>query len=377
MESPPRILIVDDKESNLRLLKSTLEPMGYDVSIARNGREALERTFEDKPDLVVLDVLMPGMTGFEVVQQIRTRPDCQSIPVLMLTALSEVRDKVRGLDAGADDFLTKPFHPVELLARVRSLLRIKQLHDELQAKNSLLERILMRYISEEVAREIMHNPDQNLRLGGQSCEVSVLFADIRGFSHFSEKREAAQVTQVLNNVFNQLSPAVFEYRGTLDKYLGDAIMAFYGAPIPSPNNAEQAVRTAWAMMQRFARLCQDDPGTMGELGLGVGISTGEAVVGNVGSERIMDYTVIGRTPNTAKRLQENAQAGQILIDERAYQNVRNIALARPIEPLHLKGYTEPVQAFEVLAVQDSIEVSVPRVAEPAWALPGGRDALAL
>ncbi len=367
-QSPPRILIVDDKENNLRLLRSTLEPMGYEVSAARNGPEALERVFQDRPDMVVLDVLMPGMTGFEVVEKIRAHAESQAIPVLMLTALSEMRDKVKGLDAGADDFLTKPFHPVELLARVRSLLRIKRLHDELQAKNALLERILMRYISEEVAQEILHNPDQNLRLGGQSCEVSVLFADIRGFSHFSEKREAVQVTQVLNKVFDRLSPAVFEYRGTLDKYLGDAIMAFYGAPVPSPNSAEQAVRTAWEMMQRFTQLCQDDPCTMCELGLGVGISTGEAVVGNVGSERIMDYTVIGKTPNTAKRLQESAQAGQILIDERAYQTVREIAHVRPIEPLRLKGYSEPVRAYEVLSVQDHLEVALPRRAEPAWAI---------
>ncbi len=368
VKSAPRILIVDDKESNLRLLRSTLEPKGYEVVSARSGVEALELVFQNLPDLVVLDVLMPGMTGFEVAQQIRAHPESQGMPVLMLTALSEIRDKVRGLDAGADDFLTKPFHPVELLARVRSLLRIKQLHDELQAKNALLERILMRYISEDVAREILDNPDQNLRLGGQSCEVSVLFADIRGFSHFSEKREALLVTQVLNTVFNRLSPAVFEYRGTLDKYLGDAIMAFYGAPIPSSNNAEQAVRTAWVMMQRFAQLCQDDPITMSELGLGVGISTGEAVVGNVGSERIMGYTVIGKTPNTAKRLQENARPGQILIDERAYQTVQGIAYAREIEPLQLKGYSELVRAYEVLSVKDSLELALPRLTEPAWVI---------
>ncbi len=345
-----RILVADDKKSNQRLLESMLKPQGYELYTASDGPEALALVATINPDLILLDVLMPGMTGYEVAATLRGDERFRATPILMLTALSQVQDKVKGLESGADDFLTKPFHAVELLARVRSLLRIKQLHDEVQTKSALLERILMRYVSQEIAEKILENPDHNLKLGGQSCEVSVLFADIRGFSQFSEKREALIVTKMLNQVFNNLAPAIFEQHGTLDKYLGDAIMAFYGAPVPSPNNAEQAVRTAWVMRQSFARLRNQNDELMHELGLGVGISTGEAVVGNVGSEQVMDYTVIGKTPNIAKRLQENALAGQILIDERAYQQVKNLVEAHEIETLYVKGHTESVRAFEVLQV---------------------------
>ncbi len=326
-----------------------LSAQDYEVVSAQNGKEALDSVADVLPDLIVLDVIMPDMDGFAVTRVLRADVETQAIPILLVTALHDIKDKVKGFEAGADDFLTKPFNGVELLARVRSLLRIKQLHDELQEKNAILERVLMRYVSEEVARNILSNPDQNLRLGGQSCEVSVLFADIRGFTHFSERREASQVTDTLNHIFGNLTPIVFEYQGTLDKYLGDAIMAFYGAPIPSLNSPEQAVRTAWAMQQRFAQLCQDDV-TVGELGLGVGICTGEAVVGNVGSERIMDYTVIGNTPNIARRLQELAQAGQVLIDEGAYQAVKDIVEVKETELLNVKGCSDPVRAYEVLAV---------------------------
>lgn len=349
-EKLPRILIVDDREDNVRLLRSVLKREGYEITVAYDGLEALDRVAEEPPDLILLDILMPKMDGFQVARALRANKETQAIPILMLTALTEVRDKIKALESGADDILSKPFYNVEVLARVRSFLRIKQLHDELQTKNALLERVLMRYISEEIALEILSNPDQNLQLGGQSCEVSVLFVDIRGFTRFAEQREPLQVTQVLSRIFNRLAPAIFEHHGTLDKYIGDAIMAFYGAPIPSPDNAAQAVQTAWAMQERFVQLRQEST-AMSELGLGIGINTGEAVVGNVGSDQLMDYTVIGNTPNIAKRLQERALPGQILIGERAYQIIKEIVKAREIEPLHLKGISEPVRAYEILGVE--------------------------
>jgi class 3 adenylate cyclase len=350
----PQILVVDDRENNVKLLQSVLKRQGYRVAVAYDGLQALDRVAEEPPDLVLLDILMPKMDGFEVARALRSREETRAIPILMLTALSEVQDKIKALESGADDILSKPFYNVEVLARVRSFLRIKQLHDELQTKNALLERILMRYVSEEIAYEILSNPDQNLQLGGQSCEVSVLFADIRGFTRFAEQREPLQVTQVLNHVFDHLAAAIFEYHGTLDKYIGDAIMAFYGAPVPSSDNAAQAVRTAWAMQQRFGRLRRESDCMKG-LGLGVGINTGEAVVGNVGSERLMDYTVIGNTPNIAKRLQELAHPGQVLIGERSYEAVKEAVQVREIESLYLKGISDPVRAYEIMAVDGLME----------------------
>lgn len=349
-----RILAVDDKPHNVRLLQGMLTPHGYEVIPAYDGRQALELVRRNPPDLIITDVIMPGMDGFELTRILRAQPESEAIPILMLTALREMTDKTKGLEAGADDFLSKPFSQIELLARSRSLLRIKQLHDELQLKNALLERVLMRYISKDVAREILTDPERNLQLGGHTRDISVLFADIRGFTAFSEQREASQVTQMLNLIFSALSPLVFEHNGTLDKYLGDAIMAFYGAPIASADGAAQAVRTAWAMQERFARLREETPALAeSRLGLGIGIFTGAAVVGNIGSERMMNYTVIGNTPNTARRLQETAQPGQILIGKATYQAVKALAVLRPTKLLHLKGRSQPVKAYEVLAVESA------------------------
>jgi class 3 adenylate cyclase len=353
MNPQSRVLVVDDNRHNAKILESLLSGQGYEIIIARDGLQALVQAAETPPDLIVMDVMMPNLDGFQATRILRARAESETIPILMVTALNEVGEKVRGFEAGADDFLCKPFSSVELLARVRSLLRIKRLHDELREKNALLERVLMRYVSEEIARQILDDPRQNLRLGGQSCEVSVLFADIRGFTHFSEQRDPAQVTEVLNFIFNRLTPIVFEHHGTLDKYLGDAIMAFYGAPVPTDDSPAQAVCTAWQMQRCFAELRRESP-YVSELGLGIGICTGEAVVGNVGSERVMNYTVIGRTPNVAKRLQERARAGQILIDERAYQAVRNLAKVRKSEPLELKGCSQPMLVYEVLHVGEAV-----------------------
>ncbi|MFP4394716.1 MAG: adenylate/guanylate cyclase domain-containing protein [Anaerolineales bacterium] len=350
-EKKPIILAVDDHPHNVKLLASILEPNGYEVLRAYNGPDALKLAQESSPDVIILDVVMPGMDGFEVTAELRAHTETEAIPILILTALRDMESKVMGLESGADDFLSKPFNSIELLVRVRSLLRIKELHDELEVKNALLESVLHHYVSKDIASDILSNPDQKLRLGGESCVVSVLFADIRGFTRFSELHSASHVTKVLNHIFNTLVPVIFEFEGTLDKYLGDAIMSFYGAPIPNEKNAELALRTACAMQLRFPEVLQSMDG-MTELGLGVGICTGEAVVGNIGSVDIMDYTVIGNIPNTAKRLQESAKPGQILVDKPTYLAAQDIVEARPIEPLLLKGRLESIEIYEVFSVKD-------------------------
>ena len=320
----------------------------YDIIEAHDGVEALELAPEVQPDLIITDVIMPRMDGINLTKALRSREDTRAIPVLMLTSLHEIKVKLKALQAGADDFLSKPFISIELLARVRSLLRIKRLHDELETKNKLLERVLTRYISEDIANAILSDPDQQLRLGGESCEVSVLFADIRGFTNFSEQHSASQVTEMLNRIFEHLTQPIFEFNGTLDKYLGDAIMAFYGAPIPSSDYAERALRTGWAMQRQFAELRRQTP-YLRDLGLGVGICTGEVIVGNIGSERMMDYTVIGQTANMAKRLQEHARAGQILIEEQTCRASNGIVETHPVAVPSLSAYRQLTQIYEIVA----------------------------
>lgn len=360
----PRILVVDDNARNRQLLETLLKRQGYGVVAVADGETALHQARENALDLIILDVMMPGMDGYAVAQELRQDPQLRAIPILMLTALRELEDKVRGLEAGADDFLVKPFNAVELLARVRSLLRIKQLHDELQLKNALLERVLTRYMSQDIAQEILSNPEANLQLGGSIHVISVLFADIRGFTRFAEQRDATRVLKVLNEIFNQLTPLVFEYHGTLDKYLGDALMAIYGAPVPQHNSPEAAVRTAWAMQKQFKALKSVNP-ELAELGLGIGIATGEAIVGNVGSDQLMDYTAIGHTPNLAKRLQEAALGGQILIDMPTYERIAKFSYCAPILPLYGEGLLTPVKAFEVLELAPATRSETPKAQREA------------
>lgn len=347
--NPLKILVVDDSEQNIELLEAMLAPQGYAITTARDGEQALKLVTETLPDLVLLDVMMPKLDGFEVTRQVRENPITTGIPILMLTALRELSDKVRGLELGADDFLSKPFNRVELVARVRSLLRIKQLRDELQAKNKLLHSAFTRYVAAEVAESILGNPEQNLKLGGQVSRLSILFADIRGFTTFSERHAAAEVLGVLNGVWERLVPLIFRDHGTFDKYLGDAVMAIYGAPLPLGDEELRAVRTAWAMKQEFEALKTEMP-ALREMGLGIGIFTGDAIVGNVGTEQMMDYTAIGNTPNMARRLQENATGGQILICEQTYRAVKKSVQVRPVAAISAKGRSEPLNAFEVIAL---------------------------
>lgn len=349
---PLKILVVDDSEQNIELLEAMLAPQGYDISAARDGEQALKTVVDTLPDLVLLDVMMPKMDGFEVTRRLRENPATTGIPILMLTALRELSDKVRGLELGADDFLSKPFNRVELVARVRSLLRIKQLRDELQAKNKLLHSAFTRYVAAEVAESILINPEQNLKLGGQVSRLSILFADIRGFTTFSERNEAAEVLRVLNGVWERLVPLIFGEHGTFDKYLGDAVMALYGAPMPVGDEELRAVRTAWAMKREFEALKGEMP-SLKEMGLGIGIFTGDAIVGNVGTEQMMDYTAIGNTPNMARRLQENASGGQVLICEQTYKSVKKWVQVRPVAAITAKGRSEPLNAFEVLSLNGS------------------------
>lgn len=340
------ILVVDDNEQNIELLEAMLQPQGYHVLTARDGLEALEIVERETPHIILLDVMMPRMDGFEVTRRLRAKPKTKGTPILILTALRDLSHKVRGLELGADDFLSKPFKRVELLARVRSLLRIKHLHDELEKKNFLLHQVLTRYVAEEVANQVLANPDEHLRLGGQTIRVSVMFADIRGFTRFSQHREAQEVLRVLNTVWNRLVPLIFKMKGTFDKYLGDAVMALYGAPIRLGNDELRAVRCAIAMQQEFHALAAQMPALAG-LGLGIGIFTGDAVVGNAGSEQMMDYTAIGHTPNMAHRLQENASSGQILICQSTYAAVKEHIQAQPLQPLTVKGRTDPLPVYLV------------------------------
>ena len=340
------ILVVDDIPANVELLEALLISDGFTVTTAANGYEALDFVTENEPDLVLLDVMMPGMNGFEVCEQLKAGETSRFIPVVLITALDGLEDKLRGISAGADDFLTKPFNRQELKARVRSLLRIRRLHNEVEQKRHLLSRLLNRYVSEEIVKTILQNPEERMKLGGEKRELAILFADIRGFTSFSENTSAEKVVEVLNECFQDITEVVFKHKGTFDKYLGDSVLAFYGAPISYGDDLERCLLTALDMQIAFKRIREGwtDP-KLQALGLGIGINFGEVIVGNVGSERLMDYTVIGDKVNVAQRLEQAAQPDQILISESVYQLMAGRIKASEIPPVTVKGKCEPVRAY--------------------------------
>ena len=319
---PPKIVVVDDDWLNRDLLSSYLTTAGCEVTAFPNGEQGWSAIQEILPDMALLDIRMPGIDGLSLCRRIKENPRTQFIPVVIVTALDSQNEELNAIESGADDFITKPFNSVILLTRVRSLLRLKRLHDELESRNALLRQVLNRYVDQEIADVILTDPERHLKLGGETRQVTVLFADLRNFTSFSADHAAPQVVDILNLVFNELVEIIFKHKGTFDKFLGDAIMAFFGAPISGADDARRAGLAALDLQKCFKELqSQEGNQILAPLGLGIGIHSGEAIVGNIGSERVMDYTVIGDTVNIAKRLQEIAKPGEILISEATYQMV--------------------------------------------------------
>jgi adenylate cyclase len=345
-DRPASILVADDDWLNRDLLKTYLTKAGYEVVTAADGQTALELALQSPPDLALVDVQMPRMNGLELCAALKSSPGTRFVPVVMVTALDSEEEELKAIEVGADDFIIKPYRSLVLLTRVRSLLRIKRLHDEIEAYNRLLRQVLDRFLAEDVTDVILTDPERYLQLGGELRPVTVLFADIRGFSRFTEVHTAPEVIETLNRIFEVLSQVVFTHRGTFDKYLGDGLMAFYGAPVAGEDDAQRAINSAIEMQFRFQKLCEETGEDLVDLGLGIGLHSGEAVVGNIGSERVMDYTVVGYVVNVAKRLQEIAKGSQILISEATFEQVEGLEAERldALQLLHLK---EPITAYLV------------------------------
>lgn len=339
----PLILAVDDEPANLALLQKLLRHQGYDVVEAFDGPSAMAAVAAHRPDLVCLDVMMPGMDGVEVCQRLRRQPEHVGLPILLLTALNRPEDKTRGLEAGANDFLSKPFDESELSARLRSLLRTKALQDRLAD-------LLGRYVSSSVAAEALRDPF-GVSLGGERRYVTTLFADLRGYTALAADQPPEATLDLLNRYLTAVSDAVERQDGTVADLLGDGVFACFGAPIVHSNDPERAIRSAVEMQAVVGSL--EIPSIPGlRLQTGVGITSGEVIAGNIGSERRMHYAVVGDAVNIAARLQAVAGPGQILIDEPTHVLVRDIVTSQDLGSLRLAGKGDWVRAFNVLAVAE-------------------------
>jgi adenylate cyclase len=360
MNRPARILVVDDTPSNVKLLADVLRARGYEVVTAANGAEALARTERDAPDLVLLDVMMPGMSGYDVCRKIRENPATSTLPVVMVTALDPTQERVKGIEAGADDFLTKPIHQPEIIARVRSLLRIKALHDELTDLNrtlearvadqvAQLERLsrLKRFFSPALAEAIVDGGADD-PLKSHRRDIVVVFLDLRGFTAFAETAEPEEVMGVLREYHAAMGEAILAHEGTLERFTGDGMMIFFNDPVPVPNPQERAVRMALAMRARVDELTTRWRKLGFDLDFGVGIAQGYATIGAIGFEGRWDYGAIGTVTNLAARLCGEARPGQILVSRRLHGAVEALVDAEPAGELTLKGFAKPVAAFNVL-----------------------------
>jgi len=363
VNSPARILIVDDTAMNLKLLEGILTGHGYAVSTAPSGPVALERVRDEHPDLVLLDVVMPEMSGYEVCRRLRAEEATRLLPVIMVTALDPLQERVKGIDAGADDFLTKPINQPELVARVRSLLRIKALHDELGELNrtleervrdqvTQLERLgrLRRFFSPQLAELILAG-DADDPLRSHRREVTVVFIDLRGFTAFAETSEPEEVMTVLREYHGEMGKLILDAEGTLERFTGDGMMIFFNDPVPVPDPAARAVRMAASMRDRVAVLTEAWRKRGFDLDFGIGIAQGYATIGAIGFEGRWDYGAIGTVTNLASRLCGEAKPGQILVHQRVAGGVEGVAAVEPVGELTLKGFQRPVKAFNVLRLE--------------------------
>ena len=377
MGRPSKILVVDDTAQNRRLMEAVLTPLGHIVLSAESGAEALELIAADPPDLVLLDVVMPEMDGYSVCRALRSNPDTQMLPIIMLTSSGD-QDKVSAIDAGADDFIARPFDQNELVARVRSLLRIKLYHDTIQAQTAELAELnrtlesrvqaqvdelehlgrLRRFLSRQVADLIVSANDDSV-LDSHRREITVVFCDLRGFTAFSETAEPEEVMSVLGEFHAELGKLIFEFGGTLERFAGDALMMFFNDPIPIPDAPLRAVRMAIAMQERVADLQVGWRKRGHDLALGIGIAVGFATLGRIGFEGRFDYGAVGSVVNLTARLCSEALGGQILLAERAYAAVEGVVTAEPLGPLTLKGFHRPVQAYLVTDTKLPDQISVP------------------
>jgi len=351
-----RILVVDDVPQNVKLLEQLLTLSDYEVITASSGAEGLAKVVSGKPDLVLLDVVMPQMSGYEVCRAIRANPATQLLPVVMVTALDPGEERVKGIEAGADDFLSKPINQPELLARVKSLLRIQSLNDEVARQKAELAEVrlarLRRFLSPKVADLIVSGALED-PLATRRKEVTIMFVDLRGFTAFSEIAAPEDVLGVLREYHGEIGRLVERYEGTIEHFAGDGVMLIFNDPQPLPDPAMAAVSMALDLRDGVERMGVGWSKLGYALGCGMGIAQGFATIGTIGFPGRHDYGVIGAVNNLAARLCAQAEPGQILVSQRVYGRIETRVVAESVGTLPLKGMSAPVPAYNVVSMRES------------------------
>jgi len=374
MREPPLILVVDDVPDNVEILQLRLESQGYEVITAGDGEAALALVRDQPPDLVLLDIMMPKLDGIATVKQLKSDAGLPFIPVTLVTARADARDVIAGLEAGGDDYLTKPVDQAALMARVRAMLRIKALHDtvqeqarrledqagelalwnkelegRVQAQLGQIERMgaLKRFLAPQLAELIIARGEDSV-LATHRRDIVVVFGDLRGYTAFAETAEPEELLDLLNAYHAAVGPIVTRAEGTLDHFSGDGIMVFFNDPMPCPDPAERALRMAVEMREALLELQVEWRKRGRAIGFGLGIAQGYATLGQIGFAERVGYTAIGTVCNLAARLCAEAKDGQILVSKRIAAVAEGIAGLEEIGDVALKGLSQAVAVFNVM-----------------------------
>lgn len=345
MEESNRVLIVDDRTDIRFFLRDFLYAEGFSTLEAADADQAVQSAHANRPALILMDVMMPGRDGLIAVQEIRAHDD--AVGIIVMTAYGTEERAVRAMQVGADDYMRKPFDLAELHAKTRTVLEKYKLRIENRRLHERLEAILSHYMPPTVADRLIHAPELP-SLGGERQEVTMLFADLRGFTSFAARAVPEDLLQYLNRYLTIATEAILSENGTVDKFLGDGVMAIFNAPLRDPEHVFHAVRAAMTL-QHNAEILNTPDATLEPMRFGVGIHTGEVVVGNIGAVQLMSYTAVGDTVNVAKRLEESAGPGQIIVSDQVVKALGKKLLIRPAGTIVVKGHHERISLFKVVA----------------------------
>ncbi len=375
-----RVLVVDDDPVNRAILVGSLEAQGYAAGVAADGREALRELRGGGWDVVLLDLVMPVMDGFQVLRTLKGDDRLRSLPVIVVSALEEMESVVRCIEMGAADYLAKPFDPVLLRARLKSSLAEKRLRDvveahvaemetlteQLRVRNRFIQETFGRYLSDAVVAGILESPD-GLRLGGEKRKVTMLMSDLRGFSAMAERLAPEQVVRVINNYLGTMADVVLAHDGTIDEFVGDSVLGFFGAPVAREDDARRAVACALAMQKGMERVnARNRDEGLPSVEMGIAVHTGDVVVGNIGSEKRAKYGAVGSHVNLTARIEGYTCGGQVLISARTLREAGEGVLTGGTLSVRAKGFPEPVRVHDLLGLEESPALHLGRRPETLW-----------